>query len=255
MNLAPKYLFYLLMLSLIFSGNAYSGKLDDFRTDVYADVEVEKKDSEQISIDGSDLLDPANEGYIGMAALLLLAGGMWSNERINPQTTNEEDEDFLQPRKNGEALIPYLSLNAAHRNVDKDFIAHDYNAEIGYGAFSILYSKSYYRDDNSSGSLDIEQYYILYRASLGAYLEIDLGYGETVIDDELFEESITIPIRIHPNENWGIEFRPAWAGTTIDYDTALMFGMNHISLKVGYRSVRSDNVTLDGPYVGLSMRL
>jgi len=96
--------------------------------------------------------------------------------------------------------------------------------------------------------------------ALSNELEIQLGLGQFSLegDTKHSNTSFTLPILYHPTNWLGFEFRPAWTtinGNSIaDYDVSIITGWDYVSLKLGYRAIQSPNETLDGPYIGLSIR-
>ena len=253
-----KYIICTFLCLLIFSGNTYAGKLDDFEKDVKKQERRKGKKSDSSSGDFIDscLGDAIGDIFIEGVAHLMIAGGAMSMARIDPRPKHSSDE-YFKARKMGEPLIPYLRLDISHREVESDLSAKDYHGEIGYGALAILYKKSHFEEETPADELDIEQKYILYRMSLDSHVEVGFGIGEFIINGNKRQSkaSITLPIRIHPSDSWGVELRPAWSDGLNDYDAAILFNRPYVSLKMGYRWVKSTNESLNGPYVGISLRL
>lgn len=93
--------------------------------------------------------------------------------------------------------------------------------------------------------------------SFGPYVETDLGFGSLTLqgDDTTSSFLFSVPVLIHPDKHWGLEFRPAWSDRVSDYDLAALLTWRYASVKAGYRWVNSPHASLNGPYIGLSLRL
>jgi hypothetical protein len=96
--------------------------------------------------------------------------------------------------------------------------------------------------------------------SFGNHVEFDLGLGSSILDGENRKSgfSLTTPVLIHPKEFIGIEFRPTWStinGNPLDdYDLGIVLSRSYGSLRLGYRWMRSEHESLDGPYFGVSFK-
>ena len=93
--------------------------------------------------------------------------------------------------------------------------------------------------------------------SFGSRVETDLGAGTLTLDGETTATrwAVALPILVHPFAALGLEFRPTWAERVSDYDLALLLTWRCASLKAGYRWLATPHEVLDGPYLGLSLRL
>lgn len=181
-------------------------------------------------------------------------GGECSWERISEYRDSEWTVEMRHP---GEPLLPYARLDVVRQTVASDITATDLRAEAGYGPFAIHMDWTDFREAQPEGNLDIMRALALYRMSFSSRVEIDVGCGALTLNGE---ESATkfafaLPILIHPNKHWGLEFRPTWADRITDYDLAVMLTWHYASLKAGYRWLHTPNESLDGPYVGISVRL
>ena len=70
--------------------------------------------------------------------------------------------------------------------------------------------------------------------------------------------SWTLPVLVRPVDWLLVELRPMWSdldGSRIDeYELGALFNWNFAAIKAGYRWTHSPNESLDGPFVGLSLR-
>lgn len=166
----------------------------------------------------------------------------------------------IEPRKAGEALIPFVSVDVSYQDVESDVTAADVRGEIGYGSLGIQARQTRYWEDEPKDGLTATQVHGLYRMSIGSKAELDLGIGSLFLEGDGSNSgvSFTAPVLIHPSDFFGFEFRPAWSSinenTINDYDAALLLGWRFASLRVGYRWFMTAHESLNGPQVGIAMR-
>ena len=172
----------------------------------------------------------------------------------------------------GQATIPYLRVDYHYQWAD-DVEAHDGRIELGYKLIAFHGRMTRYEDEVGD-VLDLRQYYGLIRYGgyrpdfLPGTFEVALGLGvvqhtgSALSNAGLEEDSsgaITLPIKYHPFEWFGVEFRPAWYRwydvTIGDYDLSASLGGRFVQLRGGYRWLW-DNGVVDvqsGPYAGVSV--
>ncbi len=161
----------------------------------------------------------------------------------------------VEPRAYGEALIPIVRVDSSYHWIESDVHAVEIAAELGYGPFAAQFTQTRFEEQEPDDTMILTRWHGLYRMSFGAGVEIDMGFGSLILDgnDQTGRFSFTLPILYHPLPGTGIEFRPAWSENVEEYDLALLAGWNFISLKAGYRWLRSPGRSLNGPYAGLSV--
>ena len=63
---------------------------------------------------------------------------------------------------------------------------------------------------------------------------------------------------LQPSDYLGIQLRPAWAtingNAVTDCDLSVLLGRRYLFFRVGYRWVKNELQTLEGPYGGISLR-
>ncbi len=184
----------------------------------------------------------------------LLYGGACSWARV---TDRESSAVEVTPRALGEPLLPFARMDVVYQNVESDVDAVDVRAEAGYGPLGAHLDLTRYREQFPSDDLNIIRALGVYRMSFGSHVEIDLGCGVLTLSEQQTDSRFlfSLPVLVHPSAYWGIEFRPAWADRVNDYDLAVLLNRHYASLKLGYRWVDSPHESLDGPYVGISIRL
>jgi hypothetical protein len=258
------------------TGSALAGQLEDFEWDASRRhqqnvSETRKSTSGNKSSVSDDIISdmageclslgcaPLVQGVLGGLFSGLASGGAQSWKRVDAEGTGALNPDSGL-RKSGEALLPFLRLDALYQNVEGDVTAKDIRFEAGYGPLGFQVRRTIYDEKDPITSLELTEYYFLYRMSSGSMVEIDLGLGGTELKGTQFNSglSVTVPVLYHPSQFFGIELRPAWSSinesSIQDVDAAVLVGMRYISVKAGYRWMRSPHQSLDGPEAGLSLR-
>lgn len=180
----------------------------------------------------------------------------------------ETDEENVASELHHELGTPYLSylrFDYRQQYLDSDLSAEDLLLEAGY-KYGALYGRYTRYEDAADESLDIQQYYGMFRFSdfddpdpVGIFSG-GIGVGGYSIHGQQRHggPALTIPLALYPTDWCGIEFRPAWAyicdKTVSDYDVSLSVGHKYAHLRVGYRWlwVQGSGHWLDGPYAGLT---
>lgn len=248
---------------------SFAGTLSDFEKQSTEKRSTDRSSSKDWSnaSQETDSLDEAAGQCIGSCLAAVLAplfsgmavAGSLSMSRIDTSTPSSEAKK-VPTRLSGEALIPFFRFDLSYQDVKPDVSAWDYRIEAGYGSVGFQARRSVYTERNPRDTLETRQYHALYRMSLDKTLEIDGGLGVLEVrgQEDNTGLSITVPVLYHPSEHYGLELRPAWssinANTISDIDLALVLGLRYASLRVGYRLVRSRDVSLDGPYTGVALR-
>lgn len=256
------------MSFLFISNQTYAGKLDEFEKKATEEKKRPEQEAETKESESKDKTSDDDGCLVGIVKLYseLLAGAILTYGKASwTRVQKDFDQDHtlyegLKHRKPGESLIPFVRFDYVYQNVDSNIDASDYRAEFGYGPFGFQVRKTAYVERNPDDKLDINQFHALYRMSIGNKVEIDLGMGVFEIEgnEKNSAFSFTVPVLFQPNEIIGIELRPAWtqiSGNGIaDYDIALLFGWRYISFRMGYKSLRAPGASLNGPYIGVSLR-
>ena len=252
-----------ILLLAIYTSTTLAGRLDDFEEQ--ASTRPPQADSHESTPDDDIEEDGGDAGESDdfadfMAELLFyatVAGGVMSMQRVVPNSL--DDETYVTARELGEPLIPMARVDASYQYIDSDLYATDARAEVGFGLFGFQYRRSDFEESDPNDSLVIKQWHGLYRMSFGDYVEVDLGYGRLRLEGNAVSEgsSYTMPVHIHLNEYLGFEWRPAWSsinGSNIrEDDVAILLLYRYTSLRLGYRSLKAQDVKLDGPYMGLAV--
>jgi hypothetical protein len=163
-------------------------------------------------------------------------------------------------RKPGDPLLPFVRFDASYLTIEPDVDAFDYRIQIGYGTFALELNQTRYEEKEPPDQLDFYRLYGLFRLSYSNKVEVDLGVGSIILegDERHSGLSTTTPIIIHPCDWFIVEFRPMWSninGSAIDeYELGFLFNYDFMAIKAGYRWTRSPQESLNGPFIGASIR-
>jgi hypothetical protein len=247
-----------LLLAAALALSAHAGKLDSFEDSVRMPSQ-EPPHSQHCAHDdlGDACIDALFTDLFGDvlagAGATIAAGGIASVERLGPGIGTMG----LSVRRNGEPLIPYLAIEPAWQMLRSDVEAWDLQIEFGWGPFAVLGRCTRFREETPDDTMYLSRASVLYRMSAGDFMEVDFGFGTMFLNGEaeLHRFSFSMPVRLHPGGPVGIEFRPAWSDNLADYDVSLYVTVGNVSLKGGYRWLNAPGDSLNGPCVGLSLRL
>jgi len=273
-----KTLFFCSLLLPLSASAEFGSELKQFEEDATTPRVDEKKhkksqprhakESTQYASDSSDEEDSVSdsftkditEGVLEIAYYAVTTPGIYSWDRVQ-QSFSSSEEPTATPRELGDRVIPFLRVDAYYNRVDSDIYAYSERVEVGYGPFAFQARAAQYRESNPSASLDIKQHHWLYRMSLGDSVELDLGLGGYEISGDSTNSggSSTIHLLVYPTEHLGIELRPSWAtinGNEIsDHELDITYGDRYWSALVGYHWLEVPGSSLNGPFIGFSLRL
>lgn len=183
-----------------------------------------------------------------LLAYSLLYGGANSLERM----------DSLSPaaRERGEALIPLARLDVGWQHVESDVEAIELMGELGWGPIGLRVGHSLYSEEEPDADLTVTTVTGNYRMSFGSNLEMDLGVGTLTLrgDEENTRSIFTTPVLWYPGRHFGFEYHPVWSTGIRRHDLSVLFRMDYVSLKLGYRWMVAPDESLNGPVVGASIR-
>jgi hypothetical protein len=254
------YFVCLLVCLVFFSQPASGGELGDLEQDATKGGQSEDREHGYGDNHNDDCWDSCfDELFEHMVWDVLEAG--WTMSWNRAKGIQSEEYKTLKPRHSGEALIPVLRVDAEYQNVKGDVSAYDIRCEAGYGPIGLQVRNTHYREKSPADKLNFLQIQGLYRMSVGNKFEIDLGFGSSNLYGKKDHSgpSLSTSILVHPNEVIGFELRQSWtsfnANELSDYDFGMDLKYKRAALRMGYRWVRSEHESLNGPYVGISFRL
>jgi hypothetical protein len=169
----------------------------------------------------------------------------------------------------GQPTVPVVRFDYHYQFVDNDqpTDVHDGRLEAGYKWFAFHGRMTRYIQEDDF-ILDLRQYYGVLRYGgrrpdfVPGTFEFGIGLGMVHHTGDVEDDTsgaFTIPLKYHPADWVGFEFRPAWYRwdeiTIGDYDLSLSLGGRFVQLRGGYRWLW-DNGLVDvqsGPYAGFSL--
>ena len=163
-------------------------------------------------------------------------------------------------RQAGDVMLPVARVGFFHQNLQHDVEANKVNLEFGYGTWAIAMSETQYQEKQPNDELTLKDIYGLYRLTITPNFGVGLGIGyQELIGKQRTSGSLfTIPIEMKAGGVWGIGFQGKWAnldGSPIEaYDFSIARHFPYSSVMVGYEHLSSENESLHGPYIGLSLQ-
>ena len=248
-------LFALVVLISFPADYAFAGELDKFEKDATKERPSQRHDRHHNDND--------NNWWAGLATNFLTAlveipmHTSWARATGDP---TQLAELACEPRKPGDPLLPFIRFDASYLAIDPDVDAFDYRIQLGYGTFAFELNQTRYEEKDPPDQLDFYRLYGLLRFSYSDKIEVDLGVGSLILegDERHSGLSTTTPIIIHPYDWLIVEFRPMWSnvnGSAIDeYELGFLFNYDFAAIKAGYRWTHSPHESLDGPFIGASIR-
>lgn len=246
---------FLLGLALItlatFPNPSHAGQLDNFEYQATKSSPEKERHKQDVEIDDDDpFSDCLGSVFKGLAEALVY--GM----REGVHAVGGRPSPNAPP---GLRHLRVIRFDYSYQNVKSDVRGDDFRFELGLDQLAVQVRTTHYRESSPKEDLDVTQGHVLYRIA-SRHLDLDLGVGALNIQgkDSNTGASFTVPLAVHANDYLSLEFRPSWsfiANNTInDYDLALSCGWKYVALRGGYRWLRAHSASLDGPYLGISLR-
>ncbi len=261
------YFALILIIVLCVAQPAFAGKLNDFEED--ATGEKDEKDDGWLYFEDDE--EDADDSILGAILGGIFKGifsGIFSsvgdddadNKSLRPSTKRAPPARESFGFSSQESAFPVFRFDAAYQNVESDIGAFDTRVELGFNAFAAQGRFTWYREGEPSDDLGMYHIHGLLRLPVGNHLKIGLGAGTSILDgnDQNYGFSMTAPVLIYPNEVIGLEFRPTWSwineNPLHDYDLGLALNYEFAAVRLGYRWMRSEHESLDGPYAGFALK-
>jgi len=259
--LYKKLIYQLIFLFLFLTAlPTYAGSLDDFENDATQSRETSNDNSLP---DSTSLKKDGDCDSLGECLLSGIFEGIWEVSKLAGAMSMERMKPFpidkkVSPRDLGDSLLPIARIDAYLHEATGNVSAKAIRAELGYGALAFQLRQTKYKESNPTDELTLTQLHVLYRMSFGNHVVMNLGLGtfELSGNEKHKTLSMTFPVHVKVNSNWGWEIKPNYAdfnGSTVwDVEGGLLFTKNHLALNLGYRRLSSPEQIIHGPYVGAS---
>jgi hypothetical protein len=257
-----------------------AGKLDEFEKDASSNEDrVENKSEETAKQDTQDseqknlaadededtddgifdfMFDVIFDGLIST----VVDGGRASIAKSSHMGSEEPilvTENFsVSPRISGENIVPQLRADMTAGNLESNIDLEDYRFDLGYGAIGISHKKTTLTESAPEDKLELRQTILMYRMTLSDKLELDIGAGKYRLDgnNAHTEDAANFSILWNNRNGYGLEYRLTKAnGNTLelrDNEASFHYGIKRFSVKIGYRSITSDVISLEGPFAGVA---
>ena len=179
----------------------------------------------------------------------------------------DDPHSFFPKHTRGQATAPNLRFDYNQQYIESASEVHDARMELGYKLFAFHGRMTRYIEEDGF-TLNLNQFYgvLRYGGSRPDFLpgtfEIGIGAGVVYHGGDLSEDSsgaLTIPVKYHPTDWFGIEFRPAWYHwqeiAIGDYDLSASLGYRFVQLRGGYRWIWDNGIVDEqsGPYAGVTI--
>lgn len=245
----------------LLAGVTVAGTLDAFEEDATRDRRSDDSTRRRDSVWDSDTMwGRLGADFVGsLIWVSLVAPGQasWARTAGDMDRLTEFD---MEPRQPGDPLLPLVRFDFAHFDLQSNVEALDFRLQAGYGPFAVEINPTFYKEQAPAANLDLYRIWGLYRLTYHNRIEVNLGVGAIVLDGNETNTgfSYTTPVLVRPYDWLLLEFRPIWSeikGSSIDeYEIGALLNWQNIAVKGGYRWTRSPNVSLNGPFFGLSIR-
>lgn len=157
-------------------------------------------------------------------------------------------------------LKPTLQLDIAYQPPRQQISAYDIRLELGSGPVGAQARVTHYKETNPSDHMNLFHLHGLARLIKSNDFGFNLGLGISQLNgnNQTSGISFTLPMSWYVSSGVAIEFKPTLFqlhDTLLsDIDSSLVFITEAGNLNLGYRSINSRDVTISGPYLGLSIR-
>jgi hypothetical protein len=255
-----------------------AGKLDEFEKDVSSNKgHPESKPEETAKQDTHDPEqgNPAEDkdtesgifedifGDIFDGLIFALIDGGRASIAKNSRTGSEEPilvaENFsVSPRSPGQNIVPQLRVDLIAGGLESNIDLEDYRFDLGYGAVGISHKKTMLTESTPEDKLELRQTILMYRMTLSDELELDIGAGKYKLDgnNAYTEDASSFSILWNNRSGYGLEYRLTKADggdlELTDHEAGVHYGINRLSVKIGYRSIKGDVSSLEGPFAGIA---
>lgn len=166
---------------------------------------------------------------------------------------------YMDERERGELLLPILRVESSFLYDDARRGAYGTLIEGGWGFLGARANYWDHFDVSTDDHVAMITWHLLYRATFGEYLEIDLGGGGIEIggDNEKHGGSGVFGVRWRPDERLSVEYFRSWHDIEredySEHDLAFRVNLEGVHFKLGYRYLGLPERNLKGPYAGIGV--
>lgn len=251
----------------VFSLQLNAGKLGDFEKDIIKSKQSKSKKQKSRnqchSCSSTDnhhnesffdiLFADIFDGIIEGTAVVIAEGTDISNQRIGENPA----DSGISHRKAGEILTPFYRFNINTQHVNDDINALDLKMEFGHGPLGFELRSTKYQDDLTNDELKYNQFQYFHRMSFGNKIGVNfgIGYAKMKIIESYDGLVLSLPVIFQNGRHLGFEVRPsvfdADGVSVTELDYSVLYTYRKMAFRVGHRSLESENIDIDGVYIGL----
>jgi len=242
-----------------------AGTLDDFEQGVGT---PSKAENSQGSSGRRAIKDESDDDSGGLTSYFvnlffndfIFTGGSNSFYKAN-SSFDASEHPYLNPRKKGYRIIPFARFDLSFGDMNSDIKLSDSTIEFGFGAISVMYRHSQFKESSPSDKLELDQLFFNYRMTFSDQAQWDVGLGDYSLEGnrELSGSAVRFGFTWLSQSRFGVEFNYiTTTGNQLhinDREFALLYSLDYVSIKVAHRYIYSSNngdTSLRGPSLGFS---
>ena len=150
-----------------------------------------------------------------------------------------------------------LGLELRYHSAGKSVAAYEVQIKKNFRQFGIYARMSHYIENQPADELDLASLYFLYRPAVQKGLSAEFGIGVTTLSGNQVSSgsSVYLPIRFELKEGVAMEISVAMTALTnplIEVAGRLVIKQGNLIYSIGHKSLRSPNMNLQGPVLGLT---
>ncbi len=248
-----------LSIIVLISTTLFSGELDDFEKGIRTEPEYETESEHSSSSSSDECLEGCasslcEEVTIDICVSLtstLISGAIEAGNENKKQTQN--------PNKSTSFILPTYRFDSNFSYISDTLYSINNRIEAGSGAFAVAGDLNIYKEFHSEDTFYQSDLLFLFRMKFSTGFELDsvLGINYTYINEVTLGCKTGLNIRINPNKNWGLEFRPTIIFsefiTLFNYDMSIFRSFNTWGISAGYKYLGNEVVQMGGFYLGLRL--
>lgn len=152
-----------------------------------------------------------------------------------------------------------LSLASRYHRVGMNLSAYELQIKKVYRQFGVYTRWSKYIESQPADELNLVGLYFLYRPPVQKNTSVELGIGvASMAGNEVSTgSSVYIPVRLQLNNSVAVEFSMtiiALINNILELDSCIVVKQGRLLYSIGYKSLRSPKLNLQGPTVGITYK-
>ena len=163
-------------------------------------------------------------------------------------------------REAGDPALPFVRVDDTYqRLIHGNVNGYSARAEAGFGPAAVVFEWLRYWEHGPTDRMDAWSAAALYRVSTDPRYSLGVSAGYRRFDRERDHEGFELgtPLALYAWDPVGFEFEPRWswfAGNVVqDYRGGIALHLPFVTVRPGYRLLRVDRLTLDGPEIDVAL--